>query len=127
MEKQFVNYKIARILKEKGFKENCLAVYVNEKFQIPRGFGITFATYGMCEIVKTSILAPLWQQAIDWLREKHKIMIFFDFSIDNNNIEYSYKISEPKTWDECDIFVDDNFKIFEAAREAAIEKALELI
>ena len=43
------------------------------------------------------------------------------------DIEYHFKISEPNTWRECDIFVESNFKTYEKARETAIEKALTLI
>ena len=66
MEKQIVNYEIAKILKELGFDELC------------------FMGYDSCETLFLSnergfrvhvINAPLYQQVIDWAREKYNINI----------------------------------------------------
>lgn len=71
MKGQFVPYEIAIKLQEKGFDWHCLAVYMNGEFQIPRGFGMAIVTTEHVDILKgKAILAPLWQQVIDWLKSK---------------------------------------------------------
>jgi hypothetical protein len=76
MQEQFVPYEIALKLQEKGFDWHCLAVYMNGEFQIPRGFGMAIVTKEHVDVLKgKAILAPLWQQAIDWFAEKHNIDI----------------------------------------------------
>jgi hypothetical protein len=82
MKEQFVPYEIAIKLKEKAFNEPCLAYYnqlTNHKeFHL---FGLN--TPGQSEYTNTSLWnkkahacsAPLWQQVIDWLRDKHNKVI----------------------------------------------------
>lgn len=66
MKEQFVTYEIALILKEKGFNELCLGVY---------------KTFGQFTLSKTEYIrdmvctAPLWQQAINWLKSKRVLLI----------------------------------------------------
>jgi len=77
------------------------------------------------------ILAPLWQQVIDWLREKHNIDVWvqpFTSTKANDQLylpdeSYSYFIFK----DGC--FVSDKVDFFEPseAREAVIKEALTLI
>jgi hypothetical protein len=77
MEEQFVPHEIAIKLKEKDFDWHCLAVYMNGEFQIPRGFGMAIVTKEHVNVLKgKAVLAPLWQQVIDWFREKHNLRIF---------------------------------------------------
>jgi hypothetical protein len=79
MQEQFVPYDIALKLNENGFDWHCLAVYMNGEFQIPRGFGMAIVTKEHVDTLKgKAVLAPLWQQVIDWLREKHSIDIIID-------------------------------------------------
>ena len=125
MNEQFVPYDIAVSLKEKGFNDPCIGYFWREKLYICENQnGVLNPPRGYDDI--PAISAPLWQQAIDWLRNNFKIMICLDFYSDNN-IEYHYKISEPNTWDECDIFVESGFKKYEDARKVSIMKALTLI
>jgi hypothetical protein len=70
MKNQFVTYEIAKKLKELGFNEECLG------FFYPTG---TFMLLAPRKNEETTCLkAPLWQQAIDWLREKYKFNVCFD-------------------------------------------------
>jgi len=71
MEKLFVSYEIALQLKEKGFNEPCLASYEKSNNKIE--FNIVNSPFQ----VKTDDiwLTPLYQQVIDWFREKHRIII----------------------------------------------------
>jgi len=76
MKEQFVPHEIAIKLNEKGFDWNCLAVYMNGEFQIPRGFGMAIVTKEHVDVLKgKAVLAPLWQQVIDWLSDVHNIEV----------------------------------------------------
>ena len=67
MKHLFVHYELALLAKEKGFDEECLA-YWDETFNFWLG-GSGFSGD------KTLIFAPLYQQLVDWFREKHLIAI----------------------------------------------------
>lgn len=125
MKEQFVPYEIALKLSEKGFDWHCLAVYMNGEFQIPRGFGMAIVTTEHVDILKgKAILAPLWQQVIDWFREKH----FIDIMIRQTQKDGTayYKITKIETEDKIKGY--SNFcKTVDIARQAVIELALTLI
>jgi hypothetical protein len=74
MEHLFADYEVSTLVKDKGFDANCLAVYMNGEFQIPRGFSMAIVTKTQVDLLKgKAILAPLWDQLIEWLREVHQI------------------------------------------------------
>lgn len=63
IQNQFVTYEIALALRELCFDEECLAGYMNnKKFYLKPNYFI-------------DIQAPLWQQVIDWFREKFDMII----------------------------------------------------
>ena len=82
MKKQFVTYKIALELKELGFDEGCLAgwsiIYSKEE---PDGYFLIHYDEDLRDIPKEirwhsiKLKAPLWQQAIDWLRDEKGIHV----------------------------------------------------
>ena len=122
MKEQFVTYEIALALKEVGFSKPCLAVFPdskNNKENIMLLGGIQKFNFNY------SLSAPLWQQAIDWLRENHKLNVIIDnkyeHQIDkwvgitqNTNIYY-------------DEYVTSKFDSYYEAREQAVLKAIKLI
>ena len=134
MEKQFVTYEIALKLKELGFDEVCLAVYFRNKFQLVKGFNINNVDLHVANQMD-AILAPLWQQCIDWFRDKHHTnieinrfpniskwgFVVTDMTIipkqqtRKENINMSLKVADVRRFDEY----------FEC-REQAILKAIEL-
>jgi hypothetical protein len=70
MEKQFCTYEIALKLKELGFNENCIATFgENQVFDL-QDFEQNYDTFP-----SHIIAAPLWQQVIDWFRDKLNIKI----------------------------------------------------
>jgi hypothetical protein len=49
---------------------------MNGEFQIPRGFGMAIVTKEHVDVLKgKAVLAPLWQQVIDWLSDVHNIEV----------------------------------------------------
>ncbi len=122
MKHLFVNYETAKKLKEKGFDENCLAYYGFENNLLP--IDTDFHSF---REVKDGILCPLYQQIIDWFREKHNININLFHHATSQT--YGYRITGK--WDEktSGIIVDNYFiKLsYYSALDAAIEEALKLI
>lgn len=145
MKNQFVTYEIALKLKELGFNEECLAIYThnNEHYtsgtfflHTPHPFTIEELTPKVQDIRESYvyILAPLWQQAIDWFRKEHEIIISIHYwgkrnATLNNRILYpnlcNYTICQELTPKEK--WIEYWYDNYYNAREQAILKAIELI
>lgn len=70
MKNLFIPYKLAVMAKEKGFDEPCFACHIGTN-----DFTISVA-YSNSELVGSNYTAaPLYQQIVDWFREKHMIII----------------------------------------------------
>lgn len=124
MEKQFVTFPIAVKLKELGFDKPCLGVFGLYSKEIL----ISEASKGLCNADHELILAPLWQQVIDWLRENYGIDIYPEptYSL----TKYSFKVITVQGKSKRQEYWEGMGKVynsFEKAREQAILKALELI
>lgn len=125
MEKQFATQEISLALEEIGFDGECLGYYgrVDKGFYDARG--IVTKSQTPCTI------APLWQQVIDWLREKHNIEIWVN----------NYYRNEKRYIPQYQIFINGQQQYFQfssassvelystyfEARERAILKAIEII
>lgn len=116
MKNQFVTYKIALKLKELGFNEECLGYFRNNT----KSFHLGEDT----RVQKDSVLAPLWQQVIDWLDNKDiHIILYFPQSI-------SGCIGIISTVENSMLLVDEIGTIWKNRidfYEAAILKAIEII
>ena len=66
MEEEFVPYSLALELKELGFNEICLTYY-NFDGKIERSDDWAFGVDMEHKRDRNQCLAPLWQQAFDWL------------------------------------------------------------
>jgi hypothetical protein len=67
MNKEFIKYEQALELKELGFNEPCFGLYA------PPSKTVFLHHYGLLS-AKEQILAPLYQQAFRWFREKYNIL-----------------------------------------------------
>ena len=132
MKKQFVTYDIALAMKELGFDEKCCAIYRKSHLYPILGFE------KFNSVKKSVIAAPLWQQCMDWLKEKHGIFVFIDMGKYYDSYEGAYPF---QAW--CKIYKNkelinsitvrnklDNenyiFYSYKEAREQAILKCIEL-
>lgn len=113
----YVSFKVARLLKEKGFDISCYQKYDNEGY-------LSFNHVGYVNSEKTCddfyALAPTYQIAMKWLREIHHIFIEIHASIDlNGKYHFSYSILDK----ECK-YIRRGFTDFDWNYEEAIEAAL---
>lgn len=131
MENLFVSYKIALKLKELGFNVECLAYYNKYKdlyFYNVLPDNQSVSIYETCD-------APLYQQVVDWFREKYKLIINIhideEYSIINNlkywyAIDSYFEIQNKKILNEG-VKEEDNFESYYNAADKAIEEAFKLI
>jgi len=135
---QFATYEVAKELKELGFDEPCLAVFdpnlllqfnfedKDESFYLYNK-NHSINGFPCCNVFDNSIIVPLWQQVIDWLRIEHNTDVCISPAGDNNcnTIGYYYEIivNDYKK----DNIESETYDSYEKARELLILKAIEII
>lgn len=121
----YVSFKTAKLLKEKGFDECCYGYYYEPKHLSHNTFDITNS-----ELEDDSCSAPTLQMAMKWLREKHNInpvpyalslgWAFDIFDLSNRDItgcKKLYSMDFPSK--------SETYSTYEEACEAAIKYVLE--
>ena len=112
MDKEFCTYEQAMALKELGFDEPCIAMYNSN--------GFLFIGEEL-SIAETEVLAPLYQQAFRWFREKHKLVFnFISYNIVKPG-EYHWSI----TWND-EAKASGIVKTYEEAEQACLDKLIEI-
>jgi hypothetical protein len=112
MEKEFVPYELALRLKALGFDEPCFGLYA------PPSKTVFLHHYGLLR-AKEQILAPLYQQAFRWFREK------YDLGHMINGIGHESFIMNIAGV--LHIFNAFEFNTYEEAELACLEKLLEIV
>ena len=142
MKKKFAPYDISLTLKQKGFNEPCFGTYgfngefSNELFlidDIRNMFGEQLDAKDIRNGINgDDVTAPLWDDVIEWLEEKHKI--FFSTNVDQTmEPKFCYSISqytEPSQHEAIwitHVFNSDLFYTRKEARYEGIKHALTLI
>ncbi len=105
MNKEFVPYEQALLLKELGFDEICIATYDEDEYFEFLDFEQSYYT-----IPSKLIQAPLYQQAFRWFREKYQIDSWIYpnlnglYSISNVRRGVGLgKVSEYQTYEEAEL------------------------
>lgn len=138
MKKEFVPYELALKLKELGFDEASLGFYdaynggshlflndryepiwlirtwrrlFNKKYQ-----DTTFPSQSYVEYINGVCLAPLWQQAFDFLLDKVKYKHAFEISISSDDC----RLIEDFYTDECRVIID-------GSKQECLEKLINLV
>jgi hypothetical protein len=88
MEKNFVSYAIAKKLKELGFSEFSFAEWVRKDGGEPELILSDSELFPMGYTELETIPAPLYDQVIDWLIEKHELFVSICF-----NNEMSHEVA----------------------------------
>lgn len=112
----YVSFEVAKLLKEKGFNEPCIAVYEEGVLRIN-----TLCYYHNSEL-SSYICAPTHQMATKWLRELHNIGI--EPWCCDGKWECGFCIL-PKGTDLYTSFEGTRYNTYEEAVEAAIKYCLE--
>jgi len=105
--KDFIPYEQALALKELGFNEPCFGLYA------PPCKDVFLQHYGLLS-AKEQALAPLYQQALRWFREKHGL---------------NYVIVKAESWfytiNGCN--TQEGFNTYEEAELACLNKLIEIV
>ena len=123
----YVSFEIAKLLKEKGFDEDCWCWYEEDGYlrESNDDFGVQSNSWHVVDDDEFNCSAPTPQMAMKWLREVHKIFIEISVSIDlNGKYHYRYFILNKECKYVIDI-EDQMFDTYEEACEAAIKYCLE--
>ena len=122
LEKEFLSYDISLKLKELGFDKICLAVHYKGKLHLVKNFNINNVDLYVANEFG-GILAPLWQQVINWFREEHNYNITYNILEKDGCGYYVFKGGEFQSKFKV---LSKRFDYYEA-HEKAILKAIELI
>jgi hypothetical protein len=130
MEKHFVTYSQALALKEIGFDAPCFGAFDTHQgnnwlLNIKSEF-----YYDQFSNKNKACLAPLKSQVFEWARKEYRIISVIDFYCDNDEWEdtmYEVRISEFKHFKTHDSFVQSEYKSYEEAESACIDKLIEII
>lgn len=135
MEKEFIPYEQALALKGLGFDESCLYCYFpNPNYRMGEKFDLVETTRmlpsqikNIGELIKdgsfdNTILAPLYQQAFRWFREKYEL----SHSIESHFTDewfYFYKIEgKYRRYNEI-----QDFNTYEEAELECLKKLIEIV
>lgn len=124
IKEQFVTYEIAVTLKKLGFDEPCLG-YFNADEEFIYGINLRMIKYAhRYNKEDDSVLAPLWQQCIDWFREKYDIDIEIHSKFGHGTGWWANLCYNPTRTEVLNIAIFDNYY---EARERAILECIELL
>ncbi len=96
MKNEFIPYEQALALKNLGFDEPCLAAYLTAGRFLDISEYVNHGDY--------RILAPLYQQAFRWFREKHGLRHFIEFDDGHYNpVVQSSLVYHCDTYEEAEL------------------------
>ena len=121
----YVSFETAKLLKEKGFDENCSRSYVKDKLAVSQGFNNSYYTTMYSDGCYRPISAPTLQMAMKWLREKYNIHIEPRYFQTSNIYRYVI-IHSPIRIENIDSR-PQYFNTYKEACEAAIKHCLETL
>lgn len=111
----YVSFETAKLLKEKGFHEDC-------KCQYGRGGSISWTSCNNGNV--TTFARPTLQMTMKWLREVHNINIDIVPIWNQKRFEYQVFVVTPENAKHC--YIDDKlYLVYEEAVESAIKYCLE--
>lgn len=120
MEKEFLRYAESLELKELGFNETCFAGYYDDGKLHIRRVDFQSDLKGFC-------LAPTWQSAFSWFREKYHIHgePFYKGGLTKQTSWYDYKIYSNIDWI-CNN-PKQQWKTYEEAELECLKKLIEIV
>lgn len=123
MKETYCSYKVAKLLKEKGFDWNCIAYYVNSEPDNVK-YSTLFENNTIWE--KRCCSAPTHQMAMKWLRDIHHIcIVVYPFTHRERGTYTSDICTTKMTMEEGHL--RGVWDTYESAIEASLEYVLENI
>jgi hypothetical protein len=130
MEKEFVPYEEALVLKELEFNEWCFGSYV----KLTETQNTFFMNDVVDEIDRETPLheslitkAPLYQQAFRWFREKYDLVCIITFDDDVKGKWFGNLYGHYETYGKYDFGYTELFKTYEEAELECLKKLIEIV
>lgn len=130
IEKQFVPYTLALKLKELGFDEECLGRYGMNSKKLFLDAKLTFKNSADLysdipnDWCNDFVAAPLWQQAFEWMSEKHELVVDWNHSQYDNAGSYISVNIKNIHLEETIVGV---YKSYEEAQEECLTKLIKIV
>jgi hypothetical protein len=121
MEKDFVPYQEALVLKQLGFDEPCFATY-DINFDTSLVSNRDYTSYSD-DAMKYVFNAPLYQQVFRWFREKHNINTVISWRDDLLNFDISLTEMKKHGY----FYYKDNFTTYEEAELASLQQLIKIV
>jgi hypothetical protein len=125
IEKEFIPHEQALALKELGFNESCLGWYQDNTLRLDINSNQSIRFHELLGRFKGGLLAPTYQQAFRWFREKYNLAshIATYWQHDWNNYSYQYYFVEDKIeWNGM-----EHYKTYEEAELECLKKLIEIV
>ena len=122
MEKQFIPYELALVLKQLGFNEECFAWWGlknNISLFQDTPFEDRTNSNWIEDYFPDRFTAPLWQQAFDWFREQHNLFIQ-PFKLKDKFLFQIYFENDPPTF-------TNYCNTYEEARLECLKKLIQIV
>jgi hypothetical protein len=132
MDKEFVPYQPSLDLKELGFDEPCFGFWTNtpkykgDNIQLcitdgMHGYSPNSISFKQDFLREGEVLAPLYQQAFRWFREKYKLTFYVEKPYHHNS-DWRYVIDvNENEW------LEESFKTYEEAELECLVKLIEIV
>jgi hypothetical protein len=127
MENLFISYSQAVKLKELGFDEPCIKIQFDEtqyEFKINKGKNYTNTIVQDMANQNDWVTVPLKQQAFNWFRDKHELVVNWLYDQHDNYGSYIGVSIKNVHFEETIVGV---YKIHEEAESACIDKLIEIL
>lgn len=125
IQEDYVSFEVAKLLREKGFDEECIGAYSETNHTITK----FEPNVKNSEVGPLMYSAPTHQMAVAWLRKEKNILIYvypvIDLPVKNNYTFYWRWDGKKKRHDAPHIGDKHNYESPEQATEAALKYSLE--
>lgn len=127
MTQEFVPYEQALELKQLGFEENCFGAYDTQKQFKHCAHYVGWSNKSL-EILRQAttstvhVLAPLYQQAFKWFRDKHKLFASIEYSTTTQK-DFVITINKKAINDAR----DEEYQTYEEAELACLKQLIKLV
>jgi hypothetical protein len=118
IKEEYVSFETAKLLKEKGFDEECMCYYDDEGDFNSHAINPSFINHEF----SSYFTAPTQQMAMRWLRENHGIFIEIQKTMDGTQYVASLWKGD---WYLHRVYGDTVFQTYESAAEFGIRAACE--
>lgn len=127
MKKLFVSYELALVAKEKGFDKSCFTWYYKSSKKLAYGAyhpdGISNPILLAIRLTEKRVAAPIYQQLVDWFREKYFMHITVSPICTVNEVigmvgRINFMIN---AFQRADVVVDGDFDYYETLNMILLE------